>query len=296
MYCASEADMITSRNHHRALLSRSSIKESKMMPRRDVLYPHFLRTVCALLVLAVCLQVQGAFAQPPAGAGSGRQQLPESPPPKTEPAGAVGTTSKFIGYMTNRSIVFPDIATSPGPLGTAGKFKIFINQSISPAYILAAASSAAVDQARNVPAAWGQGWGAYGNRFGADMARASSNSFFATFLFACIFHQDPRFFPQNDPAFWGGVKYSAERLLIIRNDAGYNVVNSSGLLGPFAAEGLANAYLPASEQTAGKSLERVGTDFAWRFAGNMFKNYWPKVFRDMGLNRLKVLPDPANSH
>jgi hypothetical protein len=92
------------------------------------------------------------------------------------------------------------------------------------------------------------------------------------------------------------VKYSAQRLVIIRNDHGNDVVNTSGLLGPFAAEGLANAYLPASEQTAGKSLERVGTDFAWRFAGNMFKDYWPKIFHDLGLNRLKVVPDPANSH
>jgi hypothetical protein len=58
---------------------------------------------------------------------------------------------------------------------------------------------------------------------------------------------------------------------------------------------LANAYLPASEQTAGKSLERVGTDLGWRFAGNMFKNYWPTIFHDLGLNRLKVIPDPGSS-
>jgi hypothetical protein len=128
------------------------------------------------------------------------------------------------------------------------------------------------------------------------MARASSNSFFATFLFASMLRQDPRFFPQNEPSIWGSVKYSAQRLVILRNDAGYEVVNTSGLLGPFAAEGLANAYLPAPEQTIGKSLERVGTDFAWRFAGNMFKNYWPTLFRDLGLNRLKVVPDPATSH
>jgi hypothetical protein len=40
----------------------------------------------------------------------------------------------------------------------------------------------------------------------------------------------------------------------------------------------------------------VGTDFAWRFAGNMFKDYWPKIFRDLGLNRLRVVPDPSTSH
>ena len=255
-----------------------------------------LRIISLLFVLALRLPGNGAFAQAPAGAGTGSKALPESPKPKKEPAGALGTTTKFIGYVTNRSLVFPDIATTSGSLGTGGKFKIFINQSISPAYVLAAGISAAITQARNVPSSYGQGWDAYGDRFGADMARASSNSFFATFLFASMFHQDPRFFPQNDPSIWGSVKYSAQRLVILRNDAGYDVVNTSGLLGPFAAEGLANAYLPASEQTAGKSLERVGTDFAWRFAGNMFKNYWPKLFRDLGLNRLKVVPDPATSH
>jgi hypothetical protein len=289
--------MILSRNHIWARLALSPNKESKIMSSQLTSRSYPLRIICFLLVVALHLSGSSAFAQAPAGAGTGSQPLPDSPQPKSDSSGAVvGTTEKFVGYMTNRSLVFPDIATNPGPLGAGGKFKVFVNQSISPAYVLAAAASAAVDQARNVPSAWGQGWDAYGDRFGSDMARASSNSFFATFLFATMFHQDPRFFPQNDPSFWSSVKYSAQRLVITRNDQGSNVVNTSGLLGPFAAEGLANAYLPASEQTAGKSLERVGTDFAWRFAGNMFKDYWPKIFRDLGLNRLKIVPDPATSH
>ncbi len=208
----------------------------------------------------------------------------------------MATTTKFIGYVTNRSLVFPDLATNEGRFSTGEKFKLFVNQSISPAYILAAGVSAGVSQARNSPSAYGQGWDAYGERFGATMARASSNSFFSTFLFASIFHQDPRFFPQNNPSFWGSVKYSAKRLVITRNDNGKDVVNTSSIFGTLASEGLANAYLPVSEQTAGKSLERVGTDFAWRFAGNMFKNYWPKIFHDLGLNRLKVVPDPTAIH
>jgi len=254
-------------------------------------YRFFLCLLFALLLLPS----GNTHAQKPAGAGSGNTTLPDSPQPKQEtaPSGAVGTTAKVIGYMTNRSLVFPDIATSSRPLTAGSKFKLFINESISPAYVIAAASSAGISQARNVPSAYGQGWDAYGGRFGAAMGRASSNSFFATFLFATALHQDPRFYPEINPSFWGAVKYSTKRLVITRNDAGDSVVNASGLLGPFAAEGLANAYLPVSEQTAGKSLERVGIDFAWRFAGNMFKDYWPKIFHDLGLNRLKVVPDPS---
>jgi hypothetical protein len=236
------------------------------------------------------------LAQKPAGAGTGTTSLPDSPQPKPQDTSnaAVDTTSKFIGYATNKSFIFPDIANSPGPLTTGGKFRLFVNQSISPPYILAAGVSAAYSQARDVPSAYGQGWDAYGGRYGAAIARASSNSFFSTFVFASLLHQDPRFFPQSRPSFWGSVKYSAQRVFVTRTDSGKDTFNTSGILGTAAAEGLANAYLPASEQTAAKTVERIGTDLAWKFAGNMFKNYWPTLFKDMGLNRLKVIPDPGS--
>ena len=220
--------------------------------------------------------------------GSQSQQSP--------PSSSGGTAAVFIGYATNGSFVFPDIATSPGPLTTAGKFKLFVNQSISPPYIVVAASGAALDQARDVPKGYGQGWGAYGGRFGASMARASSSSFFGSFLFASWLHQDPRFFPQSKPSFWRSLKYSTQRIIITRNESGKDVFNTSGLLGPLAAEGLANVYLPSSEQTVGKTVSRFAIDLAWRVGGNMFKNYWPTFFRNMGLNRLKVIPDPSEPH
>jgi hypothetical protein len=223
--------------------------------------------------------------------------MPDSPQPKPQGASnpALETTTRFVGYMTNRSIVFPDIATSERPLTIGGKFRLFVNQSISPPYILAAGISAAFNQARNVPKAYGQGWDAYGNRFGEDIARASSNSFFGTFVFASVLHQDPRFFPQLRPTLWSSVKYSAQRVFVTRTDSGRDTFNASGVVGTLAAETLANAYLPVSEQTGAKTAERFGTDLAWRFAGNMFKNYWPTMFHSLGLNRLKVIPDPGEN-
>jgi len=225
------------------------------------------------------------------------QTSPESSPTRQQitPTTDEGPAARFVGYATNPSTFFPDIATSPGPLTTTGKFKLFVNQSISPPYILESAFSAAFDQARNVPEDYGQGWAAYGSRFGTDMARSSSSSFFGTFLFASFLHQDPRFFPQSKPSFWRSLKYSTQRVVITRNDVGRDVFNTSGLLGPLASEGLANVYLPSSEQTVAKTLTRFASDLAWRVGGNMFKNYWPTFFRNMGLNKLKVIPDPGKS-
>jgi hypothetical protein len=253
--------------------------------------------ISARVVLGLCLVFPVVVsAQSPAGAGSGSTSAPDSPQPKSQGATnpAMGTTTRFIGYVTNRSIAFPDIATSEGPLTPGEKFRLFVNQSISPPYIIAVGISAAYGQARDTPKADGQGWDAYGTRFGANMARASSNSFFTSFLLASVLHQDPRFFPQSHPSLWGSMKYSAMRVFVTRTDSGRSTFNSSGIAGTAAAEALANAYLPVSEQTAGKNAERVGTDLAWKFAANMFKNYWPTLFRGMGLNRLKVIPDPGS--
>ena len=124
------------------------------------------------------------------------------------------------------------------------------------------------------------------------MGRASSNAFFGTFLLASLLHEDPRFFPQYRPAFWESVKYSARRLVVSRHDSGQERFNSAGIIGTLAAETLANVYLPQSEQTGAKTAQRFGTDLAWRFAGNMFKDYWPTIFHSMNLQRLKVIPDP----
>ena len=238
-----------------------------------------------------------AAAQQPAGAGTGTQSLPDSPQAKQQAATAAPEqgAGKFIGYMTKRSLFFPDIAASPYPLSTGRKFELFVNEAISPETILISAFGSGFEQWRDVPPGYRQGADGYGKRFGASMATGASSNFFGTFLAASVLRQDPRFFPQGHPTFWGSVAYSARRLFVTRSDSGNNVFNASGLIGPLGGEALANTYLPKTEQTGAKTGERYGYDLAWRFAGNMFKNYWPTIFHDMGLNHLGVIPKPASS-
>jgi hypothetical protein len=253
------------------------------------------RHIPAFLIITACLSVPFAvLAQAPAGAGTGMSSPPDTPEPKpqTTENPALEVTSRVVGYATNRSIVFPDIATRETALSAGEKFRLFVNESVSPPYMITSALGAAFNQAKDVPQGYGQGWNGYGDRFGEALARASSSAFFGSFAFATALHQDPRFFPQIHPTFWGSVRYSMQRVFITRTDSGEDTFNTSGVAGVAAAEALANSYLPGPERTAAKNLSRVATDLGWRFAGNMFKNYWPTIFHDMGLNRLKVIPDP----
>jgi hypothetical protein len=257
--------------------------------------PPFLRKASWLLC-GILLCFGTARCQQPAGAGTKSRPLPDTPQPKQDQqpnANQGGGPEKYVGYLTKRSLFFPDIAASGGSISTWKKFELFGNEAVSPEEFLTSAISAGFSQARGVPYAAGGGWEGYGKRFGAAMARGASNSFFGTFVLASALHQDPRYFPHSHPTIWTAMKYASRRLVITRSDSGEEVVNTSGLIGPAMGESLANAYLPVSEQTAGKTFERYGTDIAWRFAGNMFKEYWPTFFRNLGLQRLKVVPQPV---
>jgi hypothetical protein len=113
------------------------------------------------------------------------------------------------------------------------------------------------------------------------MARSASSNLFGTFLFASIFRQDPRFFVRNSPTFGQAVKYSLSRIVITRRDSGEDTVNSSGLLGPLASEGLANAYLPAQDRTIENTIRRYGADIGWLAVGNVLREYWPRLSKHL---------------
>jgi len=185
--------------------------------------------------------------------------------------------ARFVIILERRSYFFPDLATSTTPLSARQKFTLFLNDSVSGQAIAVSAVSAGVEQGFNWLAGYGQGAEGYGKRFGASLARSASSSFFGTFLLATVLRQDPRFFVPSNPTFWQAAKYSLVRVVITQSDSGAATVNSSGLLGPLAGEGLANVYLPIEDRTLGNTLVRYAGDLGWRAAENMLRAYWPGI-------------------
>ncbi len=203
--------------------------------------------------------------------GTSTAGQPPSTPTKIPGAG-------LYNLLQAKSLVFPDIAQSTEPLSSGQKFELFVDNSISLHTITWAALGSAVGQADNSPTGFGQGWDAYGKRFGSSMARQASSEFFGTFILASALHEDPRFFPEVNPTFGHSIKYSIQRLFVTRNDSGRDVANISGLLGPAMAEGLANVYWPDRNRTVGDTFMRYGLDLATRAGGNMLREYWPVFY------------------
>ena len=188
---------------------------------------------------------------------------------------------QLFNLLERKSIVFPDIASTTRPLSPRQKFELFVNNSISVHTIVWSTLGSLIGQAEDSPTGYGVGGLGFPKRLGSSLARETSGEFFGTFVIASALHEDPRFFPDYNPTLKHSVKHSVRRLFVTRNDAGGNVVNMSGLLGPLLGESLANVYWPERNRTAGDTLFRYGLDLASRAAGNMFREYWPVVSAKM---------------
>lgn len=225
------------------------------------------------------------------------RELPDAPVARANSAqqthpNSVQTTFEIL---SRRSVFFPDLATSKGPLRVKQKFELFADESVAPSRFISSAFGAGISQARNTLPDYGQEIGGYGKRFGALMATGASGSFFGTFMLASVLHDDPRYFVLLHGGPGRRIGYAVSRIFVTRTDAGTQSINWPRLIGPLLAEGLANSYLPANEQTASKTFQRYGWRIGYNAASNVLKEYWPTIFRSLRLTKIAPGSKPDQS-
>src|SRR6266704_3372339 len=216
------------------------------------------------------------------------RDLPDAPAAKPDSApqkhqNPYNTTIEVLG---RRSIFFPNIATSMGPLSSKQKFELFADESVAPSRFLSSAFGAGIGQAHNSLPGYGQEMGGYGKRFGSSMATAASNNFFGTFVIASLQHRDPRYFVTLHGGAGHRIGYALSRILVSRTDDGRDGANWPGILGPLVAETLANSYLPVKEQTGGRTMQRYGIRIGLNTASNALREYWPTIFRSLRITKI----------
>jgi hypothetical protein len=252
---------------------------------------YYARLASAMLILLA----RPLMAQSPAESTN----LPNAPVPKQDQNGAAQNQEKSaspnpIGLIAKKSYIYPDLATTSGPLTAKEKFELFVSTSISLPQILSSAASAGISEARGTLAGYGQGGEGYGKRFGSSMASDASSHFFGTFLFPAMLHEDPRFFVKVNGGFAARVGHALRRVAVIRTDVGGERFNLPGTVGPLLAEGLANVYLPQSERTASKTFQRYGIRIGFGAVNNLVKEYWPSIFKSLRIDKVApgLKPDP----
>jgi Carboxypeptidase regulatory-like domain len=162
--------------------------------------------------------------------------------------------------------------SDPAPLTTGMKFKLALKVSTDPVTAAGVFLVATAKQAGNTPD-YGQGWGAYGKRFGAVAADGFSDILIGGAILPSLLHQDPRYFYQGTGTTGSRIRHAVFSPFVARADNGKSQPNYSTVGGVLASSSLANLYYPRSNRGAGLVFgnfaigiaERIGATLAQEF-------------------------------
>ncbi len=228
----------------------------------------------------------------------------QAPPPPCVDASTLAAEPQRGGIVAQTKRVFRMPSTTvnapPGtnicPLTASQKFAVWLRRSYSPANLLAAGFNAAVWQATDTnPRGYGQGWDAYGARFGASLADAEATRFFQSFLLPVMVKEDPRYFRKGGGGAGARLEYAVSRVLVGRTDRGQPTFNFSAVGGAFAAAALSNTYLPDVDRNIGRTLASGGLSLASTAGWNLLSEFGPDLWRKVRGNKKGAATDSHGS-
>ena len=257
------------------------------------------RRLAIAILIALWAVTSSAMAQ---------QADPQQPPPATsdppskaknerdkkerEQAGATVGKSKLekeTGTVNDRIFeVIPNYGTVENasalpPLTTPQKFRIATASVFDWGAYPFNGALAGIAQARNDPKEWGQGWNAYGQRFGANFADNSIGTYMTVAVFPTLFREDPRYYQMGRGGFRCRAYHAVNRLFVTRTDSGHTHFNYSESVGNAVAAAISNIYHVPSDRTASRNATTFAFLIVYDGLSNGLKEFWPdirrKVFR-----------------
>jgi hypothetical protein len=160
----------------------------------------------------------------------------------------------------------------PAPLTAKMKFALALKVSTDPVTAAGIFVVAGAKQAGDTPK-YGQGWGAYGKRFGAVATDGFSDIMIGGAILPSLLHQDPRYFYQGTGTTGSRIRHAMFSPFVARGDNGRGQPNYSSMGGILASSALANLYYPRSDRGAGLvfgnfaigTAERIGASLVQEF-------------------------------
>jgi hypothetical protein len=185
-----------------------------------------------------------------------------------------------IGAMLCASVAFAQAPESMAPMDTQAKWKNFIGETLSPLTIGAGLFNGAEAHLTNTDPKYGTDLPAFGAQVGASILDTATQNFFADFVLASEFHEDPRYFRRGEGfSMRSRIRYAISRSVVTRTDDGRSEFNWSNVLGTALSGSLSNAYYPASARTAAGTFQRIGVGILGTGLVRLAPEFWPDFRR-----------------
>jgi hypothetical protein len=239
-----------------------------------------------------------ALAYAVSAASASAQDEPDAPTPKSTPKASQSqsTTDQNLAASGNPNAlqddnpkrilgIIPNFETkndTPAeyePMSVKQKYALAWHQSVDISAHFGNAFQAALQQASNGQPHYGQGWGAYAQRFGAAEADQVTSAFFIFGFLPHVLHDDPRYFRQGKGSIWYRIQYAATRTVITRKDSGNSTFNTPQVLGQLFQQSISTSYYPQEDRSASAVFQNWGVNLAYNSAYNVLKEFYPDFLR-----------------
>ena len=260
------------------------------MVRQNKIFGHFFVPILTTLLMVVSSVMAQQQPTPPSPTPDPKIDAPKdskSDQAPGEPNAAIGKSKleQETGTVNDRIFaVLPNYGTVETakvlqPLNSGQKFRLATAGVFDWGAFGFNGALAAIAQAKNDPPAWGQGWGAYGKRYGASFADNGIGTYMTTAVFPSLLHEDPRYFQMGKGSFSHRSVYGWSRLFVTRTDSGSMRFNYSESVGNAAAAAISNIYHPADDRTAARNATTFAFLILYDGLSNQLKEFWPDIRR-----------------
>ena len=272
--------------------------------------------VCTLFAAPFCIaqtgsspETQNPSASQPATAPAS-QPAPASGQATTQPPAPgkddkdkskddSGTSKDRLFYALPNFLTLEQKGGQITPLTAGQKFKVVARGSFDPIQIVWYGALSGISQAENSEPGYGQGWAAYGKRFGAYAADGTIENFFVGAILPSMLHQDPRFFESGQGSFFHRTGYAVSRIVVTRTDSGGSQFNYSEIFGSAMASAISTySYHPRrtlrgyveqdqmlvpvywpSDRTLKNTASVWGSQVGYDTITLVIKEFWPDIRR-----------------
>jgi hypothetical protein len=182
---------------------------------------------------------------------------------------------RVLGIVPNFYVSYE--GKNAAPLTAKMKLKLALKLSYDPVTIASIFIVSTAKQAGDSPN-YGQGWDAYGKRFGATAADGFTDVMIAGAILPSLLHEDPRYFYQGTGTTRSRIRHAILSPFVCKRDSGSWGPNYSSLGGDLGSAAISNLYFPRSNRGVGlvfsqfalQTAERIGVSLAQEFMLSRF--------------------------
>jgi hypothetical protein len=166
----------------------------------------------------------------------------------------------------------------PAPLTPQQNFELYLLNTVGPVPLLGEAVGAGYGQWTNAPPEYGQGWAAFGKRYGANLAYNATRQTI-TYGISLALREDTRYFASRAHGIWPRTRHALVSTFTARRPDGRQEFSVAGTAGVVGACTTSSIWGPGSWKGVDNIAYNAGISFAATAGFNIVREFLPDILR-----------------